>query len=202
MGAFAESGAWHVERLIVVDRAQNFAWFNAGHDGLQGSIQIGSNGGDLFTGTGGSDSFYGFGGNDRLSGKGGNDTLVGGDGDDVVDGGAGRDEIVGGSGRGDDAYDGGSGVDQVTYRSATKAIVVDLAKHKASGAQIGRDSLRGIEDVVGGSGNDTIRGDGFANTIDGLQGQGHPYRRRRRGFFHLLDCTEPEERRQDRRLQA
>lgn len=171
LGAFAEAGIWHLNRLIVVDQAQNFAWFTSGDSRLSGTIQLGSEQADSFEGTGDDESLFGFGGADKLAGKGGDDTLNGGDGDDAISGGSGKDKIVGGSGRGNDKYDGGSGVDEVLYKSATKAIVVDLAKHKASGTEIGKDTLRGIEDVVGGAGGDTIRGDGHANMFDGLNGK-------------------------------
>jgi len=112
----------------------------------------------------------GGGGNDQLKGGKGKDKLVGGDGDDQVDAGEGDDEIVGGDGAGNDTYIGGAGTDSVRYTSAVTSITVDLAAGTASGSEIGNDSLTGIENIIGGQAGDTLRGDGFANDIDGYTG--------------------------------
>ncbi|MBN9022754.1 MAG: hypothetical protein J0H08_11815 [Rhizobiales bacterium] len=102
---------------------------------------------------------------------GGDDTLNGGDGDDTVDGGTGDDTIVGGHGAGNDVYKGGAGFDRVTYTSAKTKIKVDLEKGKASGGDIDKDKLVGIEGVLGGQAGDTIRGSKAANILDGHTGK-------------------------------
>ena len=106
-------------------------------------------------------------GDDVLLGGEGEDFLYAQDGDDVVLGGAGDDTIVGGTGAGDDFYDGGADIDTVTYTSATDAINVNLADGTATGVDIDSDVLVNIENVVGGSGSDTISGDDEDNVLDG-----------------------------------
>ncbi len=100
----------------------------------------------------------------------GSDHLVGGDGDDRVYAGAGADTIVGGSGRGNDVYSGGSGEDTIVYSSAVAGIDVDLDAGYGRGADIDRDTLSGIEHVVGGAGSDRLSGTSDANRIEGGAG--------------------------------
>jgi hypothetical protein len=66
--------------------------------------------------------------------------------------------------------DGGAGTDTVDYSSATQSVVIDLPSHIATGAQIGTDTLSGIENVRTGSGNDAVAGDGATNVLDGGAG--------------------------------
>ena len=108
---------------------------------------------------------------DRLNGLGGDDRLFGNGGDDIVNGGTGDDLLVGGDGAGNDRYAGGLGIDTVSYKSASQAVIVNLGVGTASGAQIGSDSLSGIENAVGGSGDDTITGNAGSNTLTGLGGK-------------------------------
>ena len=109
-------------------------------------------------------------GNDFFAGGAGNDILAGNGGNDVIDGGAGNDVIVGGSGEGNDEFSGGEGDDTVIYRSAVDGITVNLTDGTASGVDIGIDSLSGIENVVGGAGNDTIVGNDGDNQLTGGAG--------------------------------
>jgi len=142
-------------------------------------VIAGTDSAETLSGGGGSDGLYANGGddvldggaaNDYLGGGSGADTLTGGDGDDTVDGGPGDDLIVGGSGAGADTYTGGDGVDEVTYQSTTAGVTVDLAAGTATGSEIGTDTLIGIENASGGSGNDTLTGDAGDNTLEGLGG--------------------------------
>ena len=107
---------------------------------------------------------------DHLSGGAGSDYLYSGGGNDVVDAGAGDDLIVGGSGGGDDIYQGGSGADTVKYTSAVNSIAVSLAAGLATGVDIGSDALGGIENIIGGQGNDVLTGDDGANVLHGENG--------------------------------
>src|SRR5262245_39774437 len=113
----------------------------------------------------------------------GNDTLVsienveGGLGDDIIRGDAGANRLLGGTGDdrlagrgGDDLLDGGDGSDTAGYALATQAVLVDLQAGTASGAEIGTDTLIGIENVDGGFGNDNILGDAGANRLVGGDG--------------------------------
>ena len=109
-------------------------------------------------------------GNDRLDGGMGNDTISGGDGDDQVFGGAGNDEIIAGHGGGNDGYDGGADTDTITFLSTSQGIVVDLQQGVADGAEIGHDTLVGIENIVAGSGSDVLTGNEGENRITGGAG--------------------------------
>jgi len=100
----------------------------------------------------------------------GNDEIYTGSGDDDVDAGPGDDTITGGSGEGDDIYNGGAGSDRVVYTSSTLGVVVDLEDGRASGSEIGADTLISIENVVGGLGPDTFTFNEENNTILGEGG--------------------------------
>jgi Ca2+-binding RTX toxin-like protein len=119
---------------------------------------------DLVHGGRGSDEVDGGAGRDRVLGASGNDTVRGGPGNrDAANGGLGDDRMMGGRGGfdmvlggiGRDRIDGGpGGHDVASYKSAGGAIVVDLENGVVSGAE--QERLLGIEDVVGGSGDDLI----------------------------------------------
>ena len=81
----------------------------------------------------------------------------------VITGNSGNNTLVGGGGN--DTLNGGAGTDTANYSSATQAISVDLAAGTASGLDIGNDTLSGIENVVGGSGNDSLLGDANNNEL-------------------------------------
>lgn len=133
-----------------------------------GGLVLGTDGDDTLIGGAGDDTLIGGPGNDVLIGGAGNNLLEGGEGDDTVLGGSGDDTIVGGHGGGDDVYNGGGGDNTVTYTSANLPIQVDLAAGTASGdPAIGVDALTGIQNVGGGSGNDTLLGNDGANVLRG-----------------------------------
>lgn len=119
--------------------------------------------------------------------------LRGGPGDDVVhglgygggppqllDGGPGADEIVGGRGSdmlrdGDpdralapDSIDGGRGRgrDTLDYRARVRPLRVDLAAGRGGEAGEG-DRLAGLEEVLGGEGDDVLRGGPGGEALDG-----------------------------------
>jgi Ca2+-binding RTX toxin-like protein len=89
------------------------------------------------------------------------DNLSSGDGNDVLLGGPGNDLLRGDAG--DDYVDGGAGTDEVDYSRAEQidnaedvaGVTVDLTTGEASGE--GADTLRGIENVNGSDGKDTLR---------------------------------------------
>jgi Ca2+-binding RTX toxin-like protein len=118
----------------------------------------------------GTDILAGF---EHLTGGAGADTL-GGNGDaNVLSGDAGNDTILGDGGA--DTIRGDLGTDTVDYSSLAGAVNVVLAP--ATGATAGRstgasgnDSLLGIENVSGGSGDDTLTGEIGANALDGNGG--------------------------------
>ena len=102
----------------------------------------------------GNDVLYGDGLANELRGLGGDDILRGGGGKDVLDGGAGT-------------------MDWADY--ADKAVSVSVALNGATNAVVtvggvAEDTIRNIENVQGGSGNDVLYGDGLANELRGLGG--------------------------------
>jgi hypothetical protein len=108
-------------------------------------------------------------GNDRLTGTAGPDALYGGPGDDTLDGGGGIDDLDGGPGA--DDIRGGGGEDAVSYGGRSEAIAVTLDDKANDGAAGERDNVhRDVEDIYGGSGDDTLTGSAGANTIDGGAG--------------------------------
>ncbi|WP_442582830.1 VCBS domain-containing protein [Mesorhizobium sp. ASY16-5R] len=121
----------------------------------------GTNGGfvDLNSGL----SFSSATGNDTLvsienvRGSAGNDGLYGDGGDNVFFATAGVDTI-----------DGRGGSDTYNASTATTDVSIDLAAGSVSGAYTA--SLNGIENAVGGSGNDTLVGNASANTLVGNDG--------------------------------
>jgi Ca2+-binding RTX toxin-like protein len=99
------------------------------------------------------DTLLGDGAGNKLSGARGNDLLMGGDGADTLDG--------------------GEDIDTASYSDKTAAIAVTLNGSNAVTVTVGgiaEDLIAKIENIVGGSGADTITGDTFANTFRGGSG--------------------------------
>ncbi len=119
----------------------------------------GSSGADDLRGDAGGNLLDGGGGADLLTGRGGNDTLLGGTGDDTLSGGGGADRM-----------EGGEGIDTVTYAQATAAVRLDMASPSLGSGEAAGDVLIGVEIVLGSAFNDTLAGDGSANTFDGGAG--------------------------------
>ena len=107
--------------------------------------------------------------NDHLSGSAGDDVISGGGGDDLISGGDGADTLSGGLGN--DSLDGGAGNDTASYAERTAAVDVNLADPGADGESGEADTLTAIENVLGGSGDDTLAGDGGPNLIQGGDGR-------------------------------
>jgi hypothetical protein len=59
----------------------------------------------------------------------------------------------------------------VSYGRQSAAVRVDLAAGTARSAPSGADTLRGIENVSGGTGDDTLLGDRLANRLTGAGGE-------------------------------
>ena len=104
-------------------------------------------------------------GNDPLSGTTGSDTIYGLAGDDTLDGGAGADYLYGGDGNDVFIYDaaditvaGQAGTDTWNASAQTANLTVNLTPYAT------------MENFVGGSGNDSILGNGNANLILGGAG--------------------------------
>jgi len=131
----------------------------------------GGSGGDVLYGSAGSlgsATLLGDDGDDTLTAGAGTDILLGGVGNDTLIGGAGSSTLFGGSGN--DSLIGGTGTVVADYADASGPVTVTLngtSVGTASGLGIGTDSLYNIENVIGGTGNDVISGDGLANSIWG-----------------------------------
>jgi Ca2+-binding RTX toxin-like protein len=159
----------------------------------------GEEGDDTIYGERGSDTLDGGGGNDRIYGGRGSDHIEGGPGSDILEGEQGNDEVNGGEGdhdivegdQGDDTLDGGAGDEDVIfggpgndkidggpgehdiadYQGVGGAVTINLEAQTVSGAE--NEHLSGIEDAIGGSGNDTLIGSSEANRLDGGPGDDH-----------------------------
>ncbi|MCA3431762.1 MAG: calcium-binding protein, partial [Roseomonas sp.] len=96
-------------------------------------------------------------GNDGLVGNNSNNVLAGGNGDDTLQGVFGDDSLLG-----------GNGSDWASYAelTATRSVYVDLGQGVAI-SEFGSDTLSGIENVLGGAGNDELIGNSSANVLAG-----------------------------------
>ncbi|MBU6371667.1 MAG: cadherin-like domain-containing protein [Alphaproteobacteria bacterium] len=126
--------------------------------------------GITFNGTNANETITGTAFADTLNGNGGADVITALGGNDLVNGGAGNDTILASVNDGNDSYTGGAGTDTYSLVNTTADAIVNLASGTASSAQTGTDTLNTIENVTGGSGNDTITGDGNANVLNGGAG--------------------------------
>ena len=157
----------------------------AGNDFIDGEagrdILFGDDGDDDMFGGGDDDMMYGGAGGDRMFGQNGNDLLDAGEGQDSVFGGNGDDLIVASLNDGNDTYYGGdisadAGNDTLDMGFLTVGAVVDLGtgvggRGSAVSSESGTDALWGVENVVTGSGNDTITMSNSVNVVDGGQGE-------------------------------
>lgn len=156
-GADAINGGLGNDRLYAGSGGGTISG-EAGDDTITGGVDndvlLGGIGNDAIEGGAGDDNLYGDDGNDNLTGGAGNDLLYGGNGDDIA-------YLTTFRANG---YDGGSGIDTVSYIANISGIDVDLRNINDS------HRLVSVENVIGGSGNDTIRGSDVANRIDGGAG--------------------------------
>ena len=137
------------------------------------TVPGGGSGFILFTGGAGNDVLDASeaGGASLITGDAGDDILTGSAFDDQINAQGGNDTIIGGHGGGNDIYDGGADIDTVKYESTDEGVIVDLTAGKAYGDKdIGVDTLINIENVVGGSGNDALIGNGQNNQLSGRAG--------------------------------
>jgi len=166
-----------------------------GHDLLNGGndddILIGGSGNDTMSGGYGNDDLKGGAGDDIMTGGHNDDSLIGGSGNDTMDGGYGKDILKGGAGNdilrggngddelygghdddlffgdaGDDLMHGGRGNDTVDYSAFGNDLSVMLHNKKAHGLEIGTDTLKYIDNVISGDGNDFLKGTSGVNVIE------------------------------------
>ena len=104
---------------------------------------------------------------ENLTGGAGSDVLVGDGVANILDGRESADVLAGGAGTGPDGADdffGGTGLDTVTYATRTDGLTVDLT---AGTGPDGDDLTSARENVIGGSGNDTLTGTATENVLTG-----------------------------------
>ncbi|AJE44725.1 calcium-binding protein [Celeribacter indicus] len=98
-------------------------------------------------------------GHDRLQGTASADFLYGHGGDDIFI-----------STRGNDHMDGGEGLDTVDYSLATTAVVINLENQALNAGAAAGHRLVSVENVIGTTLDDTIRGDQANNILKGYSG--------------------------------
>lgn len=128
----------------------------------------GSDDADYLAGSDFADVVHGGGASDAVASGGGDDGVFGEDGNDSIEAGAGDDYISGGDGN--DSLRGGDGSDTADYSEKGEAVAVTLAGPDIANVTVGgvvEDTVSGIENLIGGSGNDIFRGDGLNNRLDG-----------------------------------
>src|SRR4051812_18965453 len=145
------------------DGSPNAAVCSGAQLGQIGNVQVGANDGDDTI-----DArlaavpvvFLGGPGNDTLTGGAGNDFLVGGDGNDVMEGQGGADTLAG-----------QNGTDRADYVSRTGPVDASLDGQADNGAAGEHDNiLDDVETIRGGSGNDSLVGNGNRNFLIGGPG--------------------------------
>jgi Ca2+-binding RTX toxin-like protein len=146
----------------------------------------GGSGNDTITGNASNNVLFGGPGNDTLFGGSGNDTLYGQDGDDTLIGGTGNDSLQGGAGGDTYVFDpsaGSLGGDTIVEAAAADSDTLDFSAFASdisvnlanTSLSVGTLSLSlpsstAIENVIGGTGNDTLTGNARANYILGGDG--------------------------------
>ena len=158
------------------DENANTIHGGAGNDRLtggrygEGDALFGEAGDDEITGLIGNDLLDGGEGNDELKAGSGNDTLLGGAGDDVLISDGNIVDIVEVLSPGSDILDGGSGTDTAEFYHEG-GLVVDLAAGRADfGGTEDFATLKNIENVHAGRGDDIIYGDDQNNVLNGDDG--------------------------------
>jgi Ca2+-binding RTX toxin-like protein len=124
----------------------------------------GGSGNDTLTGDANDNTLSGGPGNDTLTGKGGADILNGGEGNDTFDEEA--------SPTGGDTFNGGAGTDTLDYSARVTALAVTMDGAAADdGASGESDHVKAdVENILCGSGDDSISGNTLGNVITGGAG--------------------------------
>ncbi|HYO09177.1 MAG TPA: calcium-binding protein [Tepidisphaeraceae bacterium] len=105
----------------------------------------------------------------RLDGGAGNDSLVGGGGNDLLLGGAGDDTLRGEGGG--DTLRGDAGNDTADYSFRTGGLTIGIGTLSDDGSPGEKDNVwSDVETILGGQGNDSIKGSGAGNLLAGNGG--------------------------------
>lgn len=130
------------------------------HANNWGAELRGGPGDDLLYGGDDFDLLYGGGGHDQLYGGGGDDELTDGD----------RDGPGGVTAPEADTLDGGVGTDSLSYEQRTRPVSVHTEDNTNAGETGEHDSVRHIEWIFGGAGDDRLVGDRGRNRLAGGRG--------------------------------
>lgn len=136
---------------------------------------FGEGGDDQLTGGASFDEIDGGANDDTMFGVGGSDRFVGSPGVDSASGGSGNDEfdqtqdLDGGT-----TFSGGDGSDQVHYFRGSAPISITLDGEPNDGESGEGDNIKGdVEEMITGSGNDILVGNGLVNILSSGQGDDH-----------------------------
>jgi Ca2+-binding RTX toxin-like protein len=133
---------------------------SAGIDTLTGiSNLIGSDYVDQLIGDGNANRLDGGAGNDALYGQGGDDTLIGGTA----------------TSGGNNQLWGGTGNDTASYAGTTGTVNADLGAQAGYVDAVLVDQMNSIENLIGGSGTNTLTGNAVANLLTGGAGNDYLY---------------------------
>jgi VCBS repeat-containing protein len=141
----------------------------SGNDSLSGT-----NIDESIDGLQGNDTLLGLDGDDTLLGNLDDDLLIGGNGEDSLNGGSGNDSLQGGANN--DVINGGNGIDTAIYSEYSTALNINISDQFNGSATtsisdtIEKDQLISIENIMGGSSNDTIVGNDVENQLVGGAG--------------------------------
>jgi|GEM_PF-259753 len=136
------------------------------------NTEYGYDGNDVLRGGWANDTQYGGAGNDTLMGNYGDDVLVGGSGNDLLEGNEGNDTYQFAAGFGNDTIDDSLGSNTLDVSAFSSNQTIDLST--STSFTNGSDSVSwgsgNIENIITGSGNDTLTGDSNDNTFTGGAG--------------------------------
>ncbi|MFM7718130.1 MAG: calcium-binding protein [Actinomycetota bacterium] len=139
---------------------------------LSGAVEglaYGGSGDDALFGSSMPDFLYAEDGDDTVTGGASNDLLFGGTGADSLSGGEGDDQLFGSAGS--DSLIGGAGTDTVSYYDTGCGVVANLDGAIGDGCASEDDVIASdVENLTGGSGNDTLFGDAGPNSLVGGNG--------------------------------
>ena len=137
-----------------------------------GDRLIGSDVDNVLDGGNGPDDLRGSVGDDTLRGGSGNDQLIGNAGDDFMFGNQDNDTALAACcADGADFFEGSTGVDTASYIGRGTAVTVSIDNIANDGSPGEGDDIRlDVENVQGGSGNDTLRANQFQSGPNRLSG--------------------------------
>ena len=168
---FVSNGYYDIERITFADGTV------LNEQGIRDKALQGGTGDDIMVGFSGNDVMYGYAGNDSLLGAAGHDAIYGGEGNDTINGNDGDDSQFGGAGDdllignvGADSFDGGEGNDTLDFTYNSDHYVIDLTAQTATFTSGSVEQVIAIENVVAGTGNNTLIGTSGSNTLSGGAG--------------------------------